>query len=275
MLIYKVTNNINKQIYIGQTTLSLEQRKYKHEQESRNKYRKTVKFHNALLKYGFSNFTWEILKECNSQEELDYSEKYYIQLYDSCNRNKGYNLKYGGRIGGIFSEEAKENLSKSTKLKWKNPKCAEKMLRGLRKGTETMKEKASKNYIEHVCPVCGKTFRTKNWDSHIYCSINCANQVLKNSLHYKSKLGVLKIRENYLSIRKERMSLIKEWVSTNKDLIIKAKLNNLKFLDTLAQFIGVKDTRSLGKVLEVKYKKDILFKLKNIIKCTPSNKETY
>ena len=67
MLIYKVTNNINGQIYIGQTTLSLEQRKYKHEQESRSKYRKTVKFHNALLKYGFSNFTWEILKECNYQ----------------------------------------------------------------------------------------------------------------------------------------------------------------------------------------------------------------
>ena len=128
MLIYKVTNNINGQIYIGQTTLSLEQRKYKHEQESRSKYRKTVKFHNALLKYGFSNFTWEILKECNSQEELDYFEKYYIQLYDSCNRNKGYNLKYGGRTGGIFSKEAKENLSKSTKLKWKNPECAEKML---------------------------------------------------------------------------------------------------------------------------------------------------
>ena len=100
-------------------------------------------------------------------------------------------------------------------------------------------------------------------------------QVLKNSLSYKSKLGVLKIRENYLSIREERISLIKEWVNTNKDLIIKAKLNNLKFLNTLAQFIGVKDTRSLGKVLEVKYKKDILFKLKNIIKCTPNNGETH
>ena len=60
-----------------------------------------------------------------------------------------------------------------------------------------------------------------------------------------------------------------------KDLIIKAKLNNLKFLNTLAQFIGVKDIRSLGKVLEVKYKKDILFKLKNIIKCTPNNEETH
>ena len=112
MLIYKVTNNINGQIYIGQTTLSLEQRKYKHEQESRSKYRKTIKFHNALLKYGFSNFTWEILRKCNSQEELDYFEKYYIQLYNSCDRNKGYNLKYVGELEVYFPKKLKKILVK-------------------------------------------------------------------------------------------------------------------------------------------------------------------
>lgn len=275
MLIYKVTNNINGCIYIGQTTLSLEERKYKHEQESRSRYRKTVKFHNALLKYGFDNFTWEVVKECNTQEELDYFEKYYIQLYNSCDRAVGYNLKYGGRTGGIFSEEAKENLSKSTKLKWENPECAEKMLNGLRRGTKTMKERASKNYIEHICPVCGKTFRTKNWDSHTYCSLECANKKLKSSLLYKSELGVAKIKERYSSVKEDRLTLIKEWLNTNKDIVIQAKLNNLKFLNDLAQFIGVKDTRSLGKVLGVKYRKDILLELKNIIKCTPTNEETH
>ena len=263
MLIYKVTNNINGCIYIGQTTLSLEKRKFKHEQESRNKYRKTVKFHNALLKYGFANFTWEIIKECNTQEELDYFEKYYIQLYNSCDRVIGYNLKYGGRTGGIFSEEAKENLSKSTKLKWKNSECAEKMLKGLIKGTEIVKEKASKNYI------------TQNWNSHTYCSIECANKALKSSLLYKSKLGVTKIKENYSLIKKYRLDLIKEWLISNRNIVIQTKQNNLKFLNDLAQFIGVKDIRSLGKVLGVKYRKDILLELKNIIKCTPSNEETH
>lgn len=210
MLIYKVTNNINGCIYIGQTTLSLEERKYKHEQESRNRYRKTVKFHNALLKYGFDNFTWEVVKEYDTQEELDYFEKYYIQLYNSCDRALGYNLKYGGRTGGIFSEEAKEDLGRSTKLKWENLECAERMLSGLRKGTKAVKERASKNYIEHICPVCGKTFRTKNWDSHTYCSLECANKELKSSLSYKSELGVAKIKEKYSFVKEDRLTLIKE-----------------------------------------------------------------
>lgn len=275
MLIYKVTNNINGCIYIGQTTLSLEKRKQRHELESRSKKKKTVKFHNALLKYGFDNFTWETIRECDSQEELDYYEKYYIQFYDSCNRVTGYNLKYGGREGGIYTEEAKENLSRSTKLNWENPEYAKRALEGLRKGTETMKERASKNYIEHICPVCGKTFRTKNWDSHTYCSLECANKELKSFLSYKSELGIAKIKEKYSSVKEGRLNLIKEWLSTNEDTVIQAKLNNLKFLNDLAQFIGVKDTRSLGKVLGVKYKKDILLELKNIIKCTPTNEETH
>ena len=62
MLIYKVTNKINGYIYIGQTSLTLEQRKWRHEHESINVRRKTVKFHNALSKYGFDNFVWEIIK---------------------------------------------------------------------------------------------------------------------------------------------------------------------------------------------------------------------
>lgn len=271
MLIYKVTNKLNGCIYIGQTSLSLQERRYRHEQESLNIYRKTVKFHNALLKYGFNNFIWEVIRECNSQEELDYYEKYYISLYDSCNRQRGYNLKYGGKTGGVFTEEAKENLGKSTIVKWTNPECANKMLAGLRKGTETIKRKALENYIEHICPVCGKTFRTKNWDSHKYCSLQCANEVLKSTLAEKSKLGVIKLEEKYSKVKSDRLKLVEEWVRNNRDIILNAKLNNLKFLKELALHIGVKDTRSLGKVLEVKYKKDILGKLLDIIKCTPNS----
>lgn len=274
MLIYKVTNNLNGCIYIGQTSLTLQQRKYNHEQESLNVYRKSVKFHNALLKYGFNNFTWEVIKECNSQDELDYYEKYYISLYNSCDRQKGYNLKYGGKAGGIFTEEAKENLGRSTKIKWNNPECANKMLAGLRKGTETVKRKALENYIEHICPVCGKTFKTKKWNAHKYCSIQCANEHLKDTLIEKSNLGVLKIKEKYSKTRDSRINLIKEWVRNNKDVVLNAKLNNLKFLKELSLYIGVKDTRSLGKVLEVKYRKEILGKLLDIIKCTPNSQMT-
>ena len=71
--------------------------------------------------------------------------------------------------------------------------------------------------------------------------------------------------------KSDRLKLVEEWVRNNRDIILNAKLNNLKFLKELTLHIGVKDTRSLGKVLEVKYKKDILGKLLDIIKCTPNS----
>ena len=74
MLIYKVTNKINGKVYIGQTIHSLEHRKNGHERGARCERRTTVKFHNALLKYGYDSFYWEVLRECTTQDELDYYE---------------------------------------------------------------------------------------------------------------------------------------------------------------------------------------------------------
>lgn len=274
MLIYLVTNKINGSVYVGQTTLSLEERKSYHERESICKTRKTVKFHNALLKYGFDNFRWEVLKECDSQEELDYYEKLYIALYHACDRNKGYNLKLGGRNGGLMTEEAKLNLGKSTKRKWADPECAAKMLAGLRKGTDIVKQKAALNFLEHVCPVCGTRFKTKRWDAHTYCSLQCANIALKDTLKAKSDKAAKIAHEAFLQRQQDKVPLICNWCYQHRNLIENAKLNNLKFLRDLAAFVGVKDTRSLGKLLGLQYKKEILWKLKDIIKYMPTNMET-
>lgn len=95
MLIYKVTNIINNKVYIGQTVKSLSQRKSEHKhrflyENSHNK------FYNAIRKYGWDNFIWEVLEESEnwSYETLDEKEKYYIKLYDSI--NTGYNILEGG-----------------------------------------------------------------------------------------------------------------------------------------------------------------------------------
>lgn len=275
MLIYLVTNKINGYVYVGQTTLSLENRKRHHERESLCKSRKTVKFHNALLKYGFDNFEWTILRKCDSQDELDYYEQLYIFQYQACDRTKGYNLKTGGRTGGILTKEAKDNLGKSTKRKWLDPECAAKMREGLRKGTETMKRKAATNYIEHICPVCGIKFKSKKWDSHKYCSLKCANIVLKESLKAKSEKASKVIHATFVQRQKEMVPLIYSWCIEHRELIVNAKLNNLKFLKDLAALVGLKDTRSLGKLLGLRYKKEIVWKLKDIIKYMPTNMETY
>ena len=68
--------------------------------------------------------------------------------------------------------------------------------------------------------------------------------------------------------------MIKQWALDNKEIIINVKLNNLKFLNDLSLYIGLKDTRSLGKILDVQYKRDIVKVLQNMIKCTPTIQET-
>jgi hypothetical protein len=91
--IYKYTNKINNKIYIGQTMLSPEER-------SRNNgkgYKKSPLFYNAIEKYGFNNFSFQILTEAKNQNLADILEKKYIKKYKSNNLNNGYNMTYGGK----------------------------------------------------------------------------------------------------------------------------------------------------------------------------------
>lgn len=48
-----------------------------------------------MKKYGVDKFYIETLEMCDL-EVLDYREMYYIDLYDSTNKSKGYNVSIGG-----------------------------------------------------------------------------------------------------------------------------------------------------------------------------------
>lgn len=116
-IIYKATNKINDNIYIGQTTQKLSYRVNNHKLKSQhfsNRY-----FYNSLNKYGFHNFEWEEI-DCAEfdKEELDYLEKYWIKFYNSNNKKYGYNLTDGGFSGNKgykHSEKAKKKMSASKK----------------------------------------------------------------------------------------------------------------------------------------------------------------
>ena len=82
MIIYKVTNKINDKIYIGQTIRKLYQRKAGHKCSAIKK-KNISYFHNALRKYNIDNFEWEVIEECNSKEDLDLAEEWYIMYYKS------------------------------------------------------------------------------------------------------------------------------------------------------------------------------------------------
>lgn len=49
-----------------------------------------------MRKYGIDKFYMETLEICNT-DVIDYREIYYIDLYDSTNKSKGYNVSIGGK----------------------------------------------------------------------------------------------------------------------------------------------------------------------------------
>lgn len=137
MIIYKTINLLNNKIYIGQTN---GKKKY---YIGSGKY--LIK---AFKKYGKSNFKFEIITQGDFNQYLtDTLERHYIRLYNSTNKNIGYNLELGGlrsnqrriktitgyklskefceavrkrRLGTKTSEETKKKLSEINKGKKKS-----------------------------------------------------------------------------------------------------------------------------------------------------------
>lgn len=142
------------------------------------------------------------------------------------------------------------------------------MREGLLKGTETMKKKALENFVDFECPHCHKIIKLKPFEAkqRTYCSQECSQQARHEEMSKQIQDVIELNKHNYLKLVDNRVSLIIEWLKQNSEKIINCKLNNLKFLSELAEYIGVKDTRTVGKALGVSGKKDIILKLKELIK---------
>ena len=89
--IYKITNNITNEKYIGQS-LQVEKRLQRHKTTAFNTNSKCYNYplYKAIRKFGIDNFTFEIIEECSSQE-LNDREIYWIKELQ-CE----YNQTYGG-----------------------------------------------------------------------------------------------------------------------------------------------------------------------------------
>ena len=89
--IYKITNNINDKIYIGQTNYTLSERLHQHYLDSKKQHRKNRPLYQAINKYGIENFSIELIEETNNPLER---EIYWIEYYGSF--KNGYNATMGG-----------------------------------------------------------------------------------------------------------------------------------------------------------------------------------
>lgn len=110
--IYKITNLINNKQYIGQHASEIFDNKY---------FGSGKLLIKAIKKYGKENFKVDIIEWCNSQEQLDKQEIYWISYYDAVNSDNFYNLAIGGscgnRKGSKFSDEAKNIVQMHIKKK--------------------------------------------------------------------------------------------------------------------------------------------------------------
>lgn len=106
-VIYKHTNLINNKVYIGQTCQNPPSKRWYPSNYIHNDY-----FYNAIQKYGWDNFKHEIIEDNLTLEEANQKESFWIQYYNSINREYGYNIRPGGN-NSILSEETKIKLSKN------------------------------------------------------------------------------------------------------------------------------------------------------------------
>ena len=123
--IYLITNNVNGKSYVGQTSSKYVSIRWgNHRAEARR--RKNHPLYNSINKYGIDNFSFEVLLEDVSDDELDYYERLWISKLNTLIPN-GYNIANGGthlkgednpmhgktpwNKGIPLSEEAKINLS--------------------------------------------------------------------------------------------------------------------------------------------------------------------
>ena len=100
-VIYMIVNLLNGMRYVGQTRQPLKKRMYQHAKA--NSY-----IGNAIRHYGWKNFTVEVIEECETLEQLNERERFWIDYFD-CKTPNGYNCTAGG--DGLSSPSA-ETIAK-------------------------------------------------------------------------------------------------------------------------------------------------------------------
>jgi group I intron endonuclease len=108
-IVYMAVNKIDGKMYIGVTSKSMEERKYRHQYVA-NRGSKHH-FHRALKKYGNEEFTWTVIEEFQTYKEASNAEMLYISEYRKTNIL--YNMTDGGDgfRGVVFSKEARKKMS--------------------------------------------------------------------------------------------------------------------------------------------------------------------
>lgn len=203
--VYMHINKESRKVYIGITCQKPEVRW----RVDGSGYVGSTYFWSAIQKYGWENFEHKIVLNGLSRDEACTKEIELIELYDSTNPMKGYNLSKGGDLGGYgievseetrrkisdankgrtISEETRQKISQSEKGKFVSDETRQKL-------SDALKGK----YVGENSPLYGvplsEEHKQKNREAHIG---KCASKETKQkmSLSHKARLADPKNHPNY------------------------------------------------------------------------------
>lgn len=157
--IYQIRNLTNDKVYVG-SAVDFERRKKRHLQQLKNGIHHSLPLQRAFNKYGFENFVFEIIKECE-KEVLFKEEQQYLDIMKPFDSN-GYNVSRsacGCRLSGVnhafYGKFGKDNPNFGKKRTQEQKDAISLCLTGKKLSEETKKKmsvtakKNAKHGAEH------------------------------------------------------------------------------------------------------------------------------
>lgn len=101
--IYAITNKVNGMVYVG-SSRQLRTRKQQHMNELIKNKHGNQHLQNSFNLYGKDNLEFIILEYVEDIKIIFEREQYYMDLFDACNREKGYNISNNAKVPILFGE---------------------------------------------------------------------------------------------------------------------------------------------------------------------------
>lgn len=244
MQIYKITNLINKKIYIGQES-----------KDNLNYFGSGKIIILAIKKYGKENFKKEIIqKNFDSKEQMNFAEKFWIKYYNSI-VPYGYNIAFGGQ-GGNLGIEVNRKISESQIKRYKNPNAREITRKALLGKPKTDQHRANLSKVKK-----GKCLTEKQLLSHTTWGLGDSNIAKRNEIRKKisEKLKInngMKGKSTYIcwlkkygkEIADEKMKIYRKKLSDNSNQKTSKKVKCIFSNDVEKIFTSISEASRILKI---------------------------
>lgn len=166
--IYKIYNDVNNNLYIGETIRPLVKRWWQHQKAAQD-INICGHLQLAMRKYGIDKFHIEIIEECADDIRFD-REKYWIEYYNSY--YDGYNSSLGGEGATLYQYEEIVEL-------WNEGKNITEICKELGCCDTTVQTVLRANgvtYMDHMIRNQGKPVEQYTTKGEFVASYSCANE---------------------------------------------------------------------------------------------------